>query len=475
MESKNKKNTKVILISCGVLIVVACICFAMIGLGGVGVSLVWPFNIGSKDIPLPETSEATTPEIAIPTEPSQVETPVESDLPEEWAETMDQIQSEVVALRGLSPTSQVPRALITPDDMQDIVANDFFSEYTDQDAQEDVLMLSYLGLLPSDFKLRQFYQDLYSEQIAGFYDDEVKAMYVVQGMGFGGAEKITYAHEYTHVLQDQVYDFENGLGYNDDACEADSERCAGIQALIEGDASLTELLWFQTYASDQDFDELMAFYNALETPVFDSAPPYMAADLYFPYEKGMLFVQLLYDAGGFEAVDQAYQNLPVSTEQILHPEKYPDDTPQIVMLPELGDVLGTGWTLLDQNVMGEWYTYLILSKAYEEGYRLPNSLAEDAAEGWGGDAYAFYQNGETNQVAFIMDTIWDTTDDADEFAEAFGQYADLRWAPNDEKIQGLTTWNTGTGVAFLYTEGDRTLWLMAPDMDVLTTIYWTLI
>ena len=55
----------------------------------------------------------------------------------------------------------------------------------------------------------------------------------------------TYAHEYAHVLQDQVYDFEDGLQYTDESCEANSERCAGIQALIEGDAVLSEMQWFQ--------------------------------------------------------------------------------------------------------------------------------------------------------------------------------------------------------------------------------------
>jgi len=42
---------------------------------------------------------------------------------------------------------------------------------------------------------------------------------------------------FTHVLQDQAYRLSEGLGLNDEACEADSEKCAATQALIEGDAT----------------------------------------------------------------------------------------------------------------------------------------------------------------------------------------------------------------------------------------------
>ena len=45
--------------------------------------------------------------------------------------------------------------------------------------------------------------------------------------GFGGYEKLTYAHEYTHVLQDQVYGFDDKLDMSEEACQADSEKCAG--------------------------------------------------------------------------------------------------------------------------------------------------------------------------------------------------------------------------------------------------------
>ncbi len=471
-----QKNTKTIILSCAVIVLIACLCLGVIVISGIGISSIWPL-FTSAQATLPPTSTATqvTREIEDEETPTAEMTPGqtptgESGLPEELQKVMSQIEAQVVQLRGLQPTGPVNLDLISPEELQEMVITDFFSDYTEEEARQDGLILSALGLLPDGFDLKQFYNELYSEQIAGFYDSETKDMYVVQGTGFGGYEKITYAHEYTHVLQDQVYGLDEGLGMNEALIEEDSERYAGIQALIEGDATLTELLWFQNHATEQDYRDYLQAFEDYESPVLDSAPPYMAADLYFPYEYGYAFVQLLYDEGGYDAVDAAYEDVPVSTEQILHPERYPDDKPTQVALPDLTEFLGEEWTLYDQNVMGEWYTYLILNKAYDEAYQLSERIAEDAAEGWGGDAYAFYINESTDDVVFVMDTIWDRDADADDFVDAFIDYANLRWESSNSEIEGYPTWSGDDGTVVLLHESARTLWIMAPEDDMVESI-----
>ena len=476
------KNKKYILISCAVVLVVACICVGIVVLSGVGVSLLFPFTSPSETISTPVSITAVpeeTTQVPEATEPGMEETATiefptpESALPAELADTITQIEDQVMQIRGLPLTGSVNRTLISPTELEEIVTNDFFSEYTNEDARKDALILSLLGLLPPDFDLKSFYEDLYSEQISGFYDDELQQMYVVQGEGFGGSEKLTYAHEFTHVLQDQSFDFEEGLILTDEACEADSERCAAIQALIEGDASLSEILWFQSFATQQDYEDLIRTFNGLESPVLDSAPPFMAADLYFPYEYGLAFVETLYDQGGFKAIDDAFQNPPVSTEQILHPERYPDDLPIPVSLPNLEDVLGDGWSLFDQNVMGEWYIYLVLNKAYDDSEQISEGRAEGAAEGWGGDSYAFYLNDETNEVVFVMDVVWENSAEAEQFAAAFENYAGLRWGPADS-IFGSAAWSGDEGSTVLVLDGERTIWVTAPDSEMLESILTTI-
>ena len=68
-------------------------------------------------------------------------------------------------------------------------------------------LLKGLGLLPADASLEDLYIDLLSSQVAGFYNPEDKQLYVVSRSGaLGPTEKTTFAHEYTHALQDQNFD-----------------------------------------------------------------------------------------------------------------------------------------------------------------------------------------------------------------------------------------------------------------------------
>lgn len=473
----NSKTTRNIILSCAVILIITCVCLGLILVSGVGVSTLWPLNFSTEAIesltpvaepglPVEETEKPTPPSLAEvePTDPAE-------PLPDEIVEIMQEIETQVSQLRGLTLGEGVPKVLMSPEALEEKVVNEFFADYTDEDARQDVLVLSLLGLMPADFDLKNFYNELYSEQIAGFYDSETREIFVIKGGTFGISEKMTYAHEFTHVLQDQTYGFDEGLNYNEESCEADSERCAAIQALIEGDASWTEILWFQTYATRSDIQDLLQVYEDYDSPIFNDAPPYIQADLLFPYEKGFSYVEYLYNQGGFDAVDAAYLEPPLSTEQILHPERYPWDQPQLVSLPNLAETLGEGWLLFDQNVMGEWYTYLILSQSYNETYRIPEDQAIKAAEGWGGDAYAFYLNEDTDEVIFILDMVWDSLMDADEFAVALGQYAGLRWDVAPQQVAGEQTWVGSDGTVVLMQDGDRTLWIIAPTAALAETVF----
>ncbi len=455
------KTTRNIIITLAIIFGIVCLCVtAMLAIGAT-------FFIRKADL-----TPNPTPVVSLPTPmPTVASQPGETTLDPDVAASMDLIQTQVISLRGLNPTTSVPRALLSPDELRQNVINDFLSEYTPEDAAKDASVLSMLGLLPPDFDLISFYTELYSEQIAGYYDDEIQAMYVVQGEAFTGAEKTTYAHEYTHVLQDQAYDFDGKLGYTEDACEDDSERCAAIQSLIEGDATVTELAWFQRYATPQDYKDILQFYNSYESPIFDAAPHYMKSDFMFPYEKGQIFVQHLMDQGGYAAVDAAYQNVPVSTEQILHPEKYLNDVPIPVELPDLTPDLGSGWEEYDRNVMGEWYTYLILAHGDQASQRLEDNEALPASAGWGGDTYLVYHQTDADQFAFVMRSTWDTEQDRLEFWKALIHHADLHWGDSSIDSLGNQVWQDDGVFASIIKQEDMVTWIIAPDQQIYQTIF----
>ena len=423
--------------------------------------------------PIPPTNTAAAPVTEEPQTPTQEATeptgseptaePTTASLPPEIEMQMNAIQRQVIDLRGLQPTGDVPRALLSPEALRQRVIDDFLVDYTAEEVAEDVIILAAFGLLEPDFDLHTFYIDLLSEQIAGFYDDEAGEMYVVQGEGFFGPERLTYSHEYTHVLQDQNYDFEDGLDYNDESCQADTERCAAIQSLIEGDASLTELNWFYEYSTAADQEQIMDFYQGYSSPVYDSSPAFMQQDFVFAYNYGLTFVQALYDEGGWEAVDAAYTNVPVSTEQILHPERYPADIPVPVELPDLLPALGEDWRELDRNVMGEWYTYLILGYGFDPDIRLAEEISAEAAAGWEGDTYLVYYNDATAQTVVVMRTLWESTADATQFSNAFHDYAEVRFGVDTQGPDSAMTWTFPGGYATLLQSGAQTTWVLAPD------------
>jgi hypothetical protein len=194
-------------------------------------------------------------------------------------------------------------------------------------------------------------------------------------------------------------------------------------------------------------------------------------DLLFPYDQGFAFVEHLYDQNGFTTIDAAYLTPPLSTEQIMHPERYPADLPQTVELKNLESLLNGNWKLLNQNVMGEWSIYLILSQSYREDYRLTEVQAGQASEGWGGDSYAIYLNEATDEVIFVLDTVWDTLQDADEFMDALVQYADSRWDASPSQIVGQPTWAGQNGTIVIYQNGERILWLITPSEKLAETVF----
>lgn len=412
-------------------------------------------------------AEATFPPARPTATPAKTSTPETSEIPlsPRLLKRMEEIEQEVAEIRSLPPKRPVERKFLTQEELRKIVEEDFFEDMTPESAQEDVLELWLLGLLNRDFDLYNFYLDLYTDVIAGFYDDEEEKMYIVAEQGFPPHARLTYAHEYMHALQDQYWDLDQGLKLDEETCKKDTEYCAGVKALVEGEASFVELAWFWTKATPKEQAAIRKYYQNLENPVLDEAPAFFKEDLFFPYEKGLAFVERLYDQGGWEAINQAYANPPVSTEQILHPERYPHDKPRKVDLPDLPQLLGEGWEpVVEYNALGELWIYLVLRYGQEPNWRLRKAVAQDAAEGWGGDAYAIYRHPQTEETVFFMDIRWDTPQDGEEFGDAFLTYAQARFGPPSTESRGEYRWDdTPYGTVLVRVSRERTLWVMVPE------------
>ena len=445
----NSTNRR-ILTSCLIILLVLCICLSLTSIIGAGLIYLTQSGRPSIGINLPGT-KVGVPDLDID-------------------QKINLIETQISKLRGWEPKSKVDRNFLTTNELRQHVLDDFLADYSVQDAHNDALVLWTFGLLDKDFDLYNFYVDLYTEQIAGFYDQKTKQMYVVQDNEFSGPERLTYAHEFVHALQDQYYDIENGLNFNDDICQTETERCAAISALLEGDASLSEAFWFSSYATVDDQREVSQFYSDFASPVYDGSPAFMKEDFIFPYQEGQKFVQNLYDLGGWEYVNNTYLNPPKSTEQILHPEKYPDDVPDTIILPAINLALGQGWEEIDRGTMGEWYTYLILAFSLEENGRISESESAKAAEGWEGDSYVVFYNESEDAIFMVLLTKWENVNEADEFRSTYTKYGENRFGKSISTDGNFTFWENSTGIHSIWSEGIYTAWCISPNQALIELI-----
>ncbi len=380
---------------------------------------------------------------------------------------MQVIEERVSELRGLETLKPVTKAFLTPEELRQRLEEDM--DYTAQEARDDVLLYAAFDLMSRDVDLYSLLIDLQTEQIAGFYDPETKELYVIKSGAIPGAlERSTFSHEYTHVLQDQHFDLE-ALGFTDEASEkdSDSEQDFAVRCLVEGDASLLQQQYMLQYFELEELRELLDQVQATDSSVLDSAPAVIQESLFFPYEAGLAFVNALYSEGGWDAVDAAYADLPRSTEQILHRERYPDDVPVEVTLPPLTDTLGSGWRLVDQDVLGEFGLQLYL------GVQLSQADTEAAAEGWGGDRYAVYWRGDESGFVLALRLVWDTPQDAAEFFTRYVEFAEARFGAGPARTEGehRLWWLDQDVMLLVQNEQDETLVLIAPDQAMLEAVY----
>ena len=320
------------------------------------------------------------------------------------------IEEQVRAIRGLQAKQPVDPKVLDEAALGTYIQDQFRKDNPIELVEANERLLKGLGLLPPDASLEDLYIDLLSSQVAGLYNPEDKQLYVVSKTGaLGPTEKTTFAHEYTHALQDQNF----GLAGMELDAPGEGDRAIARLALVEGDATLLMTLWQIQNLTQAEI--LQLFSEALDpkvTGALEKMPPVLRESLLFPYTGGLSFTQRLHGAGGWEAVNDAFAKPPASTEQILHPEKYDSaEAPLKVDLPDdLAARMGAGWTVGLEDTLGEFQLKLWLAEKAGAGA----SGATSAAAGWGGDRVALL-DGPGDAWAIVMRTRWDTPADGSEF------------------------------------------------------------
>jgi hypothetical protein len=323
-----------------------------------------------------------------------------------------QIERRVERLRGLEFRTPPKPLVVTPATAQrDALASlDTDYDYPPARRRADAEVLTLLRLVPAGTDLRDAVADTYGEAVAGYYDPRSGRLRVVRGAQTSNRVlyETTLAHELDHALEDQR------LGFDLARAAAGDDTGLAYTALLEGSASVLML----RYAEDR-FSTEEALGGVLASAFADTGdlPPFLAAQLVFPYVAGEAFVNRLLAAGGgrWDVVDAALRfRPPASTEQVMHPDKYLHaEQPRRVSLRGAVAGLRPGWEVVRRGRMGEWMTGRLVSN-------------RAAAAGWGGDAYALLHR--SGRRALVARWVWDTQRDAGEFAAALRGWARARGA-----------------------------------------------
>ena len=374
------------------------------------------------------------------------------------------IENQTSRLRGLPLKKQVKFVEVAEEGIRLQTLVEFNQDTPPADIEADQKLLVALGLFPPNESLEAVLTNVYTEQIAGSYDPKTKEITIVSGKGMGSAmDDVTMSHEITHALQDQNFNLQkpplDNKAYNGDNDSA-------VTSLIEGDAQNTSFQYAKTYLSVAQLQDL-ATADVPASPVLDSAPLYIRRSVLFPYEQGLKFVQQL-AAKGDGPVDKALKDPPLSTEQIIHPDKYivARDNPRPVPLADISASLGKGYKKINEDCLGEFDIDVMFEQFF--GTRgLPSVGA-----GWGGNTIQYYQGPNDNYV-LVSDTVWDTPNDATEFYDAYARLLDKRFGARLNKLGTAQTAYTyeAEGVLFYCGRaGDATLFLQAPNRATLNKI-----
>jgi hypothetical protein len=264
-----------------------------------------------------------------------------------------------------------------------------------------------LGMLPDTLDLERLLVDLYSEQVAGFYDPDSTMLF-----GVAGADplqlKLVLAHEMVHALQGQYLPLDSILHDIHS-----NDRLTAAQAVLEGQATLVSI---RVLSPGQDVTAEPEFWEAYRQqvtaqqgsmPVFARAPLLVRETLLFPYLDGAEFMRWWATSPFADSLPSG-PRMPASTEQILHPDRYlKHDQP--VPLRFAG-----GPARLYQDGLGEM-EILVLEAQLQGQSDMPRTAVP---LGWGGDLYGVYDS--PAGPALVWYAVWDDARSADRFAAGTG-------------------------------------------------------
>ncbi len=338
---------------------------------------------------------------------------------------------ELNQITGLKIRHKVPFDLISKDQVNTFLKDRVGEKSSQEDLRIEEIGLKKFGFVPQDFDLKKTEVDLLTEQSAAFYDYHKKKLYISDWAPKDMREE-ALVHELSHALADQNFHLERFIKKGGD----DDDLSMAREAVMEGQAT-----WLMSEAEERRNGQTLKgspaaveeMSRAMDSggkdyPVFDSTPMYLRRTLVFPYTQGMLFQNAVVEKLGQAAFAEVFRHAPVSTQQILHPEKYfAHVMPTRPALPHFSG--GHGYKQLAWGTMGELDNALLIEQYVDKEH------ADEIAPHWLGGVYALEENKKEKRVVLEYTVEWKNAEWARRFFDAYQEVLRKKWRKIEVQTQ----------------------------------------
>ncbi len=378
-------------------------------------------------------------------------------------DSFDELKRATVSLRGLAFTRDITLDRVDSE-AGAREANNFFAEqYSPLPIADLERSYKRIGLIPGATDFAQALVDYNRLERMAFYDAS-RASVVIgpEAMRLGqvfalsnprAAQEFPEVFAISKALQEQNFHWEERL-----KSVLLEDRGLAIRALARGDATLAALAHASGEKKVPSSLPEIQIIARLAAELEKSAahlPPLLRQKIVFPYREGCQFVLWAYAAKRWEGVNRLYADPPVSTSQILHPERYYRQRENPVQIFPWGLRSRMKERALLEQTLGEFSIRVLLSSVR------PVKEVAPLASGWQGDHLSMYREGDDVVTAWI--TSWKNDVNARSFFRAYKEVLEshhrVRLDPSPDQKESLQAQLPGGRAMVLQVKGSMVLLL----------------
>jgi hypothetical protein len=326
---------------------------------------------------------------------------------EDIARLVDSLRPAVERATALQFRGPTRSALKSREEIREYLVSRLREDFPPEREEGIRAVYRLLGLIPDTLDLKALLLELYTEQVAGFYDPTTSTLYGVRGAD-PAQLRLVLAHELVHALQHQYLPLDSIM-----KSKGEADQQAAAQAVFEGHATLASirvLLPGQDIVARPEFwstfrEQIKTQQSSMQ--VFARAPLALREELIFPYLNGAEFMRW-WDSARTGQPLPTLTTLPRSTEQILHPARYAaGDLPIPVRFAD------SSADVLFEDTLGELEIQVLATVLRGGG-----EVLTDAPVGWGGDRFRIYRSAAGPALVWYTD--WDDAKSAERFVGGVG-------------------------------------------------------